>query len=114
MLKTRNSMSPEELQKVTELVQVLRDEVAQLKKFLNPVHHCEGTTAKGTACRNKCVVGTKFCKKHTAPAPAPATEPPQAEHDVDELSKLRKMLASESWYDQYDNDSLPELGEEFI
>jgi hypothetical protein len=105
-------MSPEELQKVTELVQVLRDEVAQLKKFLNPVHHCEGITAKGTACRNKCVVGTKFCKKHTAHAPAPT--PVQTEQDDDELSKLRKMLASESWYDQYDNDSLPELGEEFI
>lgn len=102
-------MSPEELQKVTELVQVLRDEVAQLKKFLNPVHHCEGTTAKGTACRNKCVAGTKFCKKHTAPTPSQ-----DVQVNDDELSRLRVMLASESWCDQMDNDSLPELKEEFI
>jgi len=100
-------MSPEELQKVTELVQVLRDEVAQLKKFLNPEHHCEGTTAKGTACRNKCVAGTKFCKKHTVSSIPQPTQ-------TDDLSRLRAMLACENWCDQEDNDSLPDLSEEFI
>lgn len=44
---------------------MLRDEVAQLKKYLNPVDQCGGTTTKGGACRNKCVNGTKFCRKHT-------------------------------------------------
>ena len=103
-------MSPEELQKVTELVQVLRDEVAQLKKFLNPAHQCEGTTAKGATCRNKCIVGTKFCKKHTIKP----EQPEQPENDNDDLARLRTMLASESWYDQGDNDSLPEFGEDFV
>lgn len=106
-------MNPEEIQKVTELVQVLREEVAQLKKFLNPNEQCHGTTAKGTVCRNKCVPGTQFCRKHSKePVVAPPQPPPQ--DDEDDLTKLRAMLKSELWSEQLDNDSLPELGEEFI
>ena len=105
-------MTPEEIKKVTELVQVLRDEVAHLKKFLNPVEHCDGTTAKGTTCRNKCVPGTKFCRKHSKeclPVPVPVPD-----EDEDDLSRLRAMLSSERWSDDIDNESLPELGKEFI
>lgn len=99
-------MTPEEIQKITELVQVLREEVAQLKKFLNPTEQCHGTTAKGTVCRNKCVPGTQFCRKHSK-----EVTPVQQE---DDLSRLRAMLNTERWSDQLDDDSLPELGEEFV
>ena len=85
-------MSPEEIEKVSNLVQVLRDEVAQLKKHLNPIDQCEGITTKGGSCRNKCIGGTKFCRKHMK-----TVEP--------------KVF---SWSDDHDNDSLPELGEDFI
>lgn len=85
-------MTPDEIEKVSKLVQVLRDEVAQLKKSLNPIEHCEGTTTKGDPCRNRCVSGTKFCKKHT----------------------LQEEPKKFSWVDEHDNDSLPELGEDFI
>jgi hypothetical protein len=104
-------MTPEEIQKVTELVQVLREEVTQLKKFLNPIEHCHGTTAKGTVCRNKCVPGTQFCRKHSKTV---ITEPIREECDDHDLAALRTMLNNERWSDQLDNDSLPELGEEFI
>ena len=101
-------MTPEEIKKVTELVQVLRDEVAHLKKFLNPHEHCDGTTAKGTTCRNKCVPGTKFCRKHSKEClPVP-------DEDEDDLTRLRAMLSSERWSDDIDNESLPELSKEFI
>jgi hypothetical protein len=87
------NMTPEEITKVSELVQVLRDEVAQLKKSLIPIDQCEGTTTKGDSCRNRCVSGTKYCRKHTPPQEKP------------------KQF---SWVDEHDNDSLPELGEDFI
>tara|TARA_B110000483_G_scaffold211483_1_gene259256 strand:- start:1347 stop:1613 length:267 start_codon:yes stop_codon:yes gene_type:complete len=87
-------MNPEEIEKVTKLVQVLRDEVAQLKKHINPIEHCNGTTTKGGSCRNRCIVGTRFCRKHT-------TIPQEEDKPF-------------SWADDHDNDSLPELGEDFI
>lgn len=90
----QKNMTPEEIEKVSKLVQVLRDEVAQLKKYLNPVDQCGGTTTKGGACRNKCVNGTKFCRKHTIVPQEPPKE--------------------YSWADEHDTDSLPELGEDFI
>lgn len=118
-------MNPEEIVKVTELVQVLRDEVAQLKKFLNPIEHCGGTTTKGAPCRNRCVPGTKFCKKHTVGSktvvPVHKVEPePKIENiDSDFEKKLTALIKSENktfdWADSdIDDDCLPELGKEFI
>jgi|TARA_B100001540_G_scaffold238203_1_gene212657 hypothetical protein len=116
-------MNPEEIVKVTELVQVLRDEVAQLKKFLNPIEHCGGTTTKGAPCRNRCVPGTKFCKKHTVGSKkvVPVSEPePEIENaDSDFEKKLTALIQSENktfdWADSdIDDDCLPELGKEFV
>lgn len=120
-------MNPEEIVKVTELVQVLRDEVAQLKKFLNPIEHCGGTTTKGAPCRNRCVPGTKFCKKHTVGSKKmvpvhkgePEPEPENDNIDVDFEKKLSALIQSENktfdWADSdIDDDCLPELGKEFV
>ena len=116
-------MNPEEIVKVTELVQVLRDEVAQLKKFLNPVEHCGGTTTKGAPCRNRCVPGTKFCKKHTVGSktvvPVHKVEPEIENVDSDFEKKLIALIKSENktfdWADSdIDDDCLPELGKEFV
>ena len=118
-------MNPEEIVKVTELVQVLRDEVAQLKKFLNPIEHCGGTTTKGAPCRNRCVPGTKFCKKHTVgskkvvPIQKVEPEPKIENNDSDFEKKLADLIQSENktfdWADSdIDDDCLPELGKEFV
>ncbi len=118
-------MNPEEIVKVTELVQVLRDEVAQLKKFLNPIDHCGGTTTKGAPCRNRCITGTKFCKKHTVgskkvvPIQKVEPEPKIENNDSDFEKKLADLIQSENktfdWADSdIDDDCLPELGKEFV
>ena len=116
-------MNPEEIVKVTELVQGLRDEVAQLKKFLNPIEHCGGTTTKGASCRNRCVPGTKFCKKHTVGSktvvPVHKVEPEIENADSDFEKKLTALIQSENktfdWADSdIDDDCLPELGKEFV
>mgnify|MGYP001224474929 FL=1 len=112
-------MNPEEIVKVTELVQVLRDEVAQLKKFLNPIEHCSGTTTKGAPCRNRCVPGTKFCKKHTVAPKKSVPEPKIENTDSDFEKKLTALIKSENktfnWADSdIDDDCLPELGKEFV
>ena len=116
-------MNPEEIVKVTELVQVLRDEVAQLKKFLNPIEHCGGTTTKGASCRNRCVPGTKFCKKHTVGSKTVVlvhkVEPEIENADSDFEKKLTALIKSENktfdWADSdIDDDCLPELGKEFV
>ena len=112
-------MSPEEIEKVTTLVQVLRDEVAQLKKFLNPIDHCEGVTTKGVPCRNRCVTGTKFCRKHTVVLKKSVPVPDQTfENDKidDEFEKkLATMKQSNfDWANSDVDDCLPELGKEFV
>ena len=89
----------------------MRDEVAQLKKFLNPIDHCEGVTTKGASCRNRCVPGTKFCKKHTVVLKKPLPVP-----DQEFENKLTSMKQSNfDWANSdIDDDCLPELGEEFV
>jgi hypothetical protein len=114
-----NKMKPEEIVKVTELVQVLRDEVAQLKKFLNPIEHCNGITTKGAPCRNRCVSGTSFCKKHTVALKKPVPEPEIENTDSEIEKKLTTLIQNENktfdWADSdIDDDCLPELGKEFV
>ena len=99
-----NKMKPEEIVKVTELVQVLRDEVAQLKKFLNPIEHCNGITTKGAPCRNRCVSGTNFCKKHTVALKKPVPEPEIENTDSEIEKKLKKSYCVVRCWSQWPSE----------
>ncbi len=62
-------MSDNTLTEILSTLQSLRQEIAALKGEEKTKVICEGVTGKGIPCRNKAVLGCKFCKMHSNTKP---------------------------------------------
>ena len=77
-----------QISELTNLVQSLTTEVQTLKKMIpQPKKSCEGKTAKGLPCGNKCIDGERYCRMHLN-KPEPVPKPPR----VPKKTKKKKIL----------------------
>jgi len=76
-----------QISELTNLVQSLTTEVQTLKKMIpQPKKSCEGKTAKGLPCGNKCLEGERYCRMHLN-KPEPVPKPPR----VPKKTKKKKV-----------------------
>ena len=76
-----------QISELTNLVQSLTTEVQTLKKMIpQPKKSCEGKTAKGLPCGNKCIDGERYCRMHLN-KPEPVPKPPR----VPKKTKKKKI-----------------------